>query len=335
MSSSPVNVPAQLFGMQYLNARTTAAGYNSQWARNHDQKNNTADVLEVKSINPADGVYNYASLDAWAAQNADKQLIFNLGCPADWCIGRTATGGAAYGGKSNMCPTGATELTAYLKGVTALVTRLKNTWGRTGIVYEAWNEIGNRMFYNDSFAALGPYIKAVNQAIKAVDPTALLLCPSYISGVYGRDSATNASLILPMSDGAGGKAGDWLDGIAVHVYSVGAWSFKSVIDFVKEAAVNANYPSLASQIYITESGVLFPTEGQADDFPRRIVVMAAQGVKCVVLYAVGYDLNPDVDNYGSTVNAASVAIAGKTLSDVFKLPDGRVSFRADGVPGVT
>lgn len=318
--------------MQVLKA-TTPVGFTSPWARSWDQSNATnGSPAVVKYINPSSGTFDWTVLDRFMSNNVGKKKIITLGVPADWMITRAATGGATFGGKSNMCPTGATELnTNYVPAITAIVDRAKTTWGETGIHWELWNEIEGTGNYNDSFASLGPYAKAVSQAIKAVDATAVVLTPS------ARDSDT-AYLVqdfLETSDGAGGFGGDWVDGIAMHVYMAqdptmtnGGYAYKVIVDTYRQGAIDAGYPSLP--IYCTESGSLVPLSNLGTYLQRRIFVFAGMGVKSFIGYASDFPSVP-LAKYADAWNEAVSIVSGKTISSVVKLSDGRIKATVNGV----
>lgn len=320
--------------MQVLKS-ATPAGFTSQWARNWDQSNApSGPPAIIRNINPSTlGVYDWTSFDLFFSNNAGKKLVFTLGQPADWMITRAAIGGANFGGKANMCPTGATELTTnYLPAITAIVDRAKNTHGATGVHWELWNEIEGPGFYADAHSALGPYAKAVSQAIKAVDATAVVLTPS----ARDADTAYFVGNFLAVSDGAAGKGGDWVDGMATHVYMAqdpysgnGAWSFKIIVDTYRQQAINAGYPSLP--LYITESGSLIPLNQLGPFIQRRMLVFAGLGVKAFVAYAADFTGAP-LAQYVGRWNETLTAIAGKTITSLVKNEDTSVTAIVNGVP---
>jgi len=310
----------------------TATGFTSQFARNWDQSNQSSgNPAVVKYINTSAGVFDWTIFDLFFTNNAGKKIIFTLGQPADWMITRSANGGANLGGKANMCPTGATELTTnYIPAITAMVDRAKNTHGVTGIYWELWNEIEGRGNYNDTQSSLGPYAKAVNQAIKAVDSTAIVLTPS----ARDADTASYVNAFLAFSDGAGGFGGDWVDGIATHCYMAQdpttgntAWNFKIIVDTYRLGAIAAGYGSLP--LYITESGSLVPLDDLGTYLQRRMLVYAGLGCQCFIGYASDFTDVPLAD-YASQWNETLAAIAGKAITRLTKNADGSVTAIVDG-----
>ncbi len=325
LTSSSVNVPANFAGMQNL---TTAQpdGFTSNVARNWDQKNGTVTNAVVSRITSSAGVYNWVSFDAFFTANAGKKIIFTLGYPADWMITRSAIGGAHEGGKANMCPTGATEIANYVLAVTDIVNRAKNTFGATGVVWELWNEIEGTGFYADVQSALGPYAKAVYQAIKAVDSTAIVLSAN-VSG-----SSSNAlalvSGFLQASDGATGKGGDWCDAFSCHFYEASQpWYFSNYIDKYRAQLAIGGYPSLP--LWMTETGMLSPEENEAKTMQQRMVIAAAKGLQSFVGYATDYIQNP-LQDIASAWNATVAAISGKTITGCTKNADGTVTAIVNG-----
>ena len=326
LASSSVNVPSSFAGMQVLKA-AAPSGFTSPVARNWDQSNASSGTAAiVKYIGTSLGVFDWSRFDLFMTNNAGKRIIFTLGQPADWIITRAALGGANNGGKANMCPTGATELTTnYLPVVQAIVTRARDTFGATGIIWELWNEIeGPGMLAAAELGALAPMAKVIGPAIKAIDATAVVLTPS----ARDDDTAYLVGNFLSASDGASGHGGDYVDGIAFHFYGLNQpWTWKYTCDVYRQKAIDAGYPGLP--LYVTESGMLVPTENSGVILQRRMVVFAACGVKSFVGYATDSNENP-LGAYASEWNAAVAAIAGKTITRCTKNADGTVTTIANG-----
>lgn len=311
---------------------STATGFTSPWARTWDQSNQSSgNPAVVKYINPTTaGVYDWSSFDLFFANNVGRRKIVTLGVPADWMITRAAIGGAGLGGKANMCPTGATELNSYVTAITDIVTRATVTHNSSGVAWELWNEIEGSGNYADSLPALGPYARAVSQAIKAVDPTAIILTPS----ARDEDTAYLVKNFLAASDGAGGNGGDWVDGIAMHVYMAQdpvtgntPWAYKIIVDTYRRGAIDSGYPSLP--IYCTESGSLLELDDLAEYLQRRLLVFAGLGVQAFIGYASDFPDAP-LAPYVSEWNATVAAISGKTISSMVKNMDESVTAMIDG-----
>jgi len=324
LTTTPVAVPLEFAGMQALQAPDTEFDYH--YARSWDQNSgllSSAYVARVNNISTSEGVYNWTGFDAFMNTNSGKELVVTLGCPSDWMIARSANGGAAFGGtKSNMVPTGATELGYYVAVVTAMADRAKTLFGKTGIKWELWNEIQNSGSFKDTYTNLPPYAKAVYQAIKAVDSTAIVLSPS-----CGNEGAAYLLYnFLTTSDGSTGKGGDWIDAICYHMYSDydSPWSAYYCDETYKLQHVRAGYPAL--QRYVTESGILSlkTSEFNSNAIARRLLVLISCGVKCFIAYAKDYAINPLVgtkDKWNQTVSA----ISGKTITKCVKNANGSVT----------
>jgi len=326
LSSSSVNVPSDFAGMQVLKA-ALPTGFTSQIARNWDQSNASSGTAAiVRYIGTSLGVFDWSRFDLFMSNNAGKKILFTLGQPADWMITRSAIGGANAGGKANMCPTGATELTTnYLPVVQAIATRARDTWGVTGIIWELWNEIeGPGMLATAELGALAPMAKVIGPAIKSIDATAIILTPS----ARDDDTAFLVGNFLAASDGSTGKGGDYVDGIAFHFYGLNSpWTYKYNCDVYRQKAIDAGYPGLP--LYITESGMLSSTANSGAILQRRMAVFAACGAKCFIAYATDSGENP-LGAYSAEWNAAVSALAGKTITQCTKNADGSVTVTANG-----
>lgn len=312
-------MPVEFGGMQVLKA-AVPPGFLTPWARNWDQSNESiGPPAIVKYINPSSGVFDWGKFDLFFTNNVGKKIVFTLGQPADWMIDRAALGGANHGGKANMCPTGATELGRYIPAITAIVDRAKTVYGVTGIVWELWNEIEGPGMYKDVQSALGPYAKATAQAIRAVDPAAVVLTPS----ARDHDTAYLVGDFLSFSDGAGGVGGDWVDGIAFHYYGLNeAWTWKHTCDVYRQFAKVAGFPNLP--LYVTESGMLHPTANSGQIIAQRLAVFAALGAKVFIAYGSDSLENP-LGAYSAEWNAALLALQGITIDRCVKRADRSVA----------
>lgn len=254
----------------------------------------------MRNLNTSAGVYNWDVLDQLCTSNTGKRLIVTLGSPPDYMVSRAAIGGTYLGGKSNMCPD---DLDAWVTAVTALATRLRDTYGRTGVIYELWNEIDQTSVYADPLASLGPYVRRTVQALRAVDPTAVMLSPS----LAGHDDAATLQTALGVSDGAGGRLADWLDGVCWHFYTQNVHAYEHPISYCQavsaiRAACVAN--GINKPIWCTESGFQAAAPNIGARYQQRMMVFAALGVQHFLGYT--YD-SPDfpVSPYEPQWNAAA------------------------------
>lgn len=322
LSSSSVNVPAAFVGMQSIKT-PWPAGFEYGTARNWDYLGGVAyPGTMVRHVNPAPGVFDWGSFDLFFKSHAGKDKILTLGQPADWMIVRAAVGGANLGGKANMCPSGATEIANFVQAVEAMAARARNLFGALGIKWELWNEIEGPGMYSDVQSSLGPYARAVSQAIKRIDPDAVILSPS----ARDDDTAFLVGNFMGFSDGAGGRAGSWVDAIAFHFYGTDdPWTYKRTYDEYKTQQARYGFKL---PIYVTESGMLIPTANQALKLQRRLITFAALGARTLIGYAS--DGAEVIGPFAAEWNAAAQAVAGKTITSLVKNANGSVTAMIDG-----
>lgn len=238
-------------------------------------------------INPSSGVFNWATFDTFISNHLTKRIVFVLGATPDYLVSRAAIGGSYKGTKGNMCPD---DLTGWANLVTTLVNRAKNTFGKTGIVWQLFNEMNEGASYADAPNLLGPYTRVTALAVKAADPTAKVISPP-VSGTFDSAIAYTQTYLLT-SDGAGGICADWLDGVAFHHY-IQTLSSSSSNDsgFHYYNAYALFYGMLKRigkeniPIYITETGVLAGNPIRAKVLQRRAIVFAAAGAKLCLFYS--------------------------------------------------
>lgn len=285
--SSPITVPRNFVGVCVGNSLAAPTAIKHGLVRNWDYggTNGYLDSALMTFINPSAGVYNWGTFDQLFSNSPDKSIIFTLGTTPDYLVSRAAVGGSYRGTKGNMCPD---DLPAWAAAVQAVVSRAKNTHGRTGLMWEMWNEIDQTSCYNDTTALLGPYTKATAQAIRAIDPTAIILGPS-IAGSYSANAGITSTYIK-LSDGAGGTSATWLDGVSLHYYNqliTQRSVFENPINYVnayKDFQGRMAEAGCRLPVYITETGVIVAdTEGWRA-YQRRLLTWAALGARCVLLY---------------------------------------------------
>lgn len=303
--ATPATVPKNFVGVCVGESLSAPASIKHSLVRNWDYSgtNGYLNSALMTFINTSAGVYNWATFDQLFANNADKDIIFCLGTPPDYLVTRAAVGGSYRGTKGNMCPD---DLSAWAVAVQAVVSRAKNTFGRTGLKWELWNEIDQDACYKDAIALLGPYTKATAQAIREIDPTAVILGPS-IAGADTVKLAVASSYIVA-DDGAGETSAAWLDGISLHYYNqliAQRSANENPINYVNAfknfqgamAEKGCNLP-----IYVTESGVIAADGDGWRAYQRRLLTWAALGAQCVLLYQydnAGYPMS----SYEAQINA--------------------------------
>jgi hypothetical protein len=297
------------------------------------------DQAIVKNIATGPGSYTWAPLDAFVNASVGKGMIFCLGQPADWMIpGRSALGGASKGGKANMCPTGSTELSNYTTAIAAIVQRVKDVHGRTGVRWELWNEFNDSKYYADVYSSLGPYTKAVVEAIKAVDPTAKIMTPSTSYNLFSTQDIQTGYLVT--SDGAGGKAGQYCNELSIHYYNdprdLSTDTPYRMFSYVQSARNSLGLAGMSMPVYVTESGWL--ADDDVDTYKtklaRRMIVFAALGCKGIVGYAANLNFGGAISlndaRIAPTWNAWAARLAGSTISRLVRNRDGGVEVDING-----
>lgn len=280
------------------------------------------------------------------------------------------TGGSQFGAAGDRAPPiNIASDTGPLKTfITALITHYNKAAGgfygtdatRIGII-ECWNEPAfagsDSGYFSGTATQMAQMSKACYQAVKAVDPAVQVHSPSFSSGSVGPPATGEASLTtgrvalwLAASDGAGGTGKDWMDALAFHPYDRGtfisATDLGAVNDWITSVLSTAGVASSATfPRYAAEWGydttfatfnALTPVQ-RANNFRRSAVIAAALGWKQIDWYAWDLFLG-QVRYLGDVVLVADVSsafndsnfLAGKTLTEVDLLQDGRVRFRANG-----
>lgn len=328
LSTALVTVPNDFFGISTEHLAAVAAfdaAFVRSWGYVGDGVGGAGfPHLMVRTTAPASGTYDWTMFDRLFDNAPNGRVLFTLGIPADWMITRSAIGGATYGGKSNMVPTGATELANYTMAVTAMVERARDEHGQTGLIWELWNEFNDSHLMGEPMSAFVAHAKATYQAIKAVDATAIVLSPSINQPSWW---ATLQSF-LTTSDGAGGTGKDWCDGIAFHFYDT--YSTDAAIDYwtavqqLNRAQGDANLKPL----YNTESGFWSP-QFESVHIRRRILAHAALGIRHWVGYAQDAYWGP-MSVFADEYNEMVALLTGATITEFAAWPDGAVSAVVNG-----
>lgn len=313
--SGRVVVPTNFVGSCCGDLLKVPSTLTTQVARSWDYEgtNGFTHSAIMTEINTSAGVYDWSTFDQFFSNSTDKDLIFVLGTPPDYLVSGSAIGGSYRGTKGNMCPT---DLTGWATAVTAVVSRAKDTHGRTGIKWELWNEFDQSSCYADTISLLGPYTKATYQAIKAVDPTAIVLSPS-LSGANATALAAGKSYITA-SDGAGSTSASWLDGLAFHYYVTVLAQVTAIDNPIDYVNAYSNFQGMMKEnganlpIWITESGCLTTDTLRWRHYQHRLLVWAALGARCVLLYA--YDAPAHlVSTFESQINEVSALLANNAV----------------------
>jgi len=286
---TPIVVPPDYLGTCCANVAQVPEGWAYGTTRSWDYNatfGNSATCVATH-INPAKDSFAWQTFDAFISAHLDKRVIFVLGAPPDYLVTRAALGGSYKGTKGNMCPDNLPEWAELVK---TLVKRAKELFGKTGIVWQVWNEIDQSASYADDVALLGPYTKITAQAIKSVDNSALVIGPT-IAGANPIALPFMESY-LTASDGSGGRAVDWLDGVALHLYNQSPTQASANENGIMYSTAYNNFRGVLSKIgavnkdiYITETGVLSTDTRKINILMQRSIIFAALGAKLCLWYS--------------------------------------------------
>jgi len=285
--STPVVVPKAFIGTCCANIAKIPedALYDTIRSWDHNSLYGNTATAVATFINPAENQFNWQTFDSFISNHLDKRIIFVLGAPPDYLVTRAAIGGSYKGTKGNMCPD---NLIGWANLVTKLVLRAK-LLGKTGILWQLWNEIDQSASYADTISLLGPYTKITAQTIKNLDDSAVILGPT----IAGPNPIAMPFMenYLTSSDGAGGIAADWLDGICFHLYNQvasqtsaneSAIFYYNAVTIVKGLLNKLN---LDLPFYVTETGVLNSNALKGKNLLQRSIVFAASGGKLCLWYS--------------------------------------------------
>jgi Cellulase (glycosyl hydrolase family 5) len=252
-------------------------------------------------IETSRGTYNWAKSDKIVnlIRGNGKDIIYTFGGTPTWASGNT----------NQSCPSCAapkymSDLSAYAK---AIATRYK---GKIKY-YELWNEPNDTHYYTGSISDMVTMAQTIHDAIKSVDPSAVILSPCATWSSAGSPYIWMTSFL-----NAGG--GSSFDVAAYHAYS-GSSAPEFIINSVqgmRNALTAKGYGS--KQIFITEGGwgqnKYATTEDLRANFIARYLVLAwAKGVSKMVWYA--YDSTDWGTLYTST---GGLRPAGVAYSQVYK-----------------
>ena len=274
------------------------------------------------------GTRDWTALDAWVNTHfsAGRKIILDLSGSPNWAVSAAAVGGSPYPNtKGNMPPDNWSDWSDF---VTAAATR----YAGKIYAYDGWNEPNLPKYYAGSGATaakLAAGQKALYQAVKAADPSALVLAPpftSVFSGVDGSGSGVvGLKQFLAASDGATRTGADWFDHIAYHFYCNDTALRPTGLERMYRgcrAALDAAGRTDA-QIWAGETGVINPgyltlTVQQRQDLMRCFVLtLLALGVRRVLWFSVdaadiGFGTGSECAAVVATWNALAAAIAGRS-----------------------
>jgi hypothetical protein len=256
-------------------------------------------------IETSAGSYNWTKADKVVnlARSNGKDLIYTFGGTPTWASSEPSQG-CPYGNGSCAAPKSMSDLSAFAK---AVATRYK---GRIRY-YELWNEPNDTHYYTGSMSNMVTMAATIHDAIKSVDPSAVILspCPTW--------SSAGAPYIW-MTNFLKAGGGSHFDIAAYHAYpgTSGPEFVISSVQNMRNALTNSGYGS--KQIFITEGGwgqnKYFSTEDLRANFVARFVVLAwAKGVSKLAWYAY------DSADWGTLyTSSGGLRPAGTAYNQVYK-----------------
>lgn len=296
--AAPRRITVDNIGSHYLRYPGTNPKLDIPYGvvRNHDWSN-AGEGTRWEQIHTGTGPdqFDWDGMDLWTDQHYGngKTIIYCLmGTPA-WAVAASAVGNVAagYGTKANMVPDDLSKLTAF---ATAIVNRYKDRIH----YWEGWNEPNLLTFYGGTSAyvastatpaKLAEIQRVWHQAIKAADPTAVVLSPCFTSVFGGVAGWQN---YLAASDGASGTGKDWFDIAAYHYYCNDASNRPTGLVRMHQGVVAAmTAAGISKPVWGTEWGLLSPTFRSYSVADQRALLRLYQlallvlGVDVTIFYA--------------------------------------------------
>ena len=309
------SITASSIGLHMNLAVRPTSGLSYGVIRSHSYSK-AGKLIIWRDIETSKGVFDWSVADEWidAHYGDGKDIIVELSGTPDWAVSAPAVGGAAWGGKSNMPPDNDSD---YSDFVGAFAAR----YAGKVTAYEGWNEPNLAKYWAGAAATsarLASLQRIYCQAVKAADPAALVLSPSFTS-VFGGVSGLTS--YLAASDGAGGTGKAWFDVCAYHFYAndsaLRPTGLERMYRGVSQALAAAG---LSKDIWATETGVIVPNFKTLDAAVRTMLVRAylptlfALGCKRVLWFAVDESAIGFAGETPADWNAVYAALVGRTIA---------------------
>lgn len=348
LTASPIAVTDKFFGMSVKDrANDALTGVTAKTTRSHDLADGKG---RWQKIEVSQGVFDWSKVDDWTNKHraAGRDLIFTLFATPAWASARPTEQGIY--GASNLGlqaePANMAHWTAYCSAVaTRYLGRIK--------YYEIWNEpnmnndgtgptafgtSSKRFFFSGTFAKLAEMTRLANQAIKAVDPTAKIICPPVqgweASGTDNSGLYVTGMLDAPTGDGTT-KMKDWVDIFGVHLYLPSGNKISDlvgVIGRVNAAKTTAGVSAL--ETWDTESGPIGPDVNVIEDhrarplIARMLIIMAAKGIARTIYYQYDHASMGIVDRASLVAyrNKLCTLLASGNILSASVFADGRVAY---------
>jgi hypothetical protein len=323
-------------------------GITAKTIRLHDM---AAGKSRWQFIQPTANTWDWVDLDAAvnAHYAAGRDIIFTLFATPDWASARPT--------ERNIYSDQPGEQIQYNRGIAAepldmanwdtFCTTLATRYLGKIKYYEVWNEpnwhndgtgpgANTDCFFTGTFAKLAEMTRRANQAIKAVDPTAKILCPP-VQGWTTTSGSSDSYFtgMMSASDGATGTMKDWVDIVAVHLYLPTpnrVQDLAGMIGRINACKTTAGVSGLPT--WDTESAPIGPDVSAINDpqsrnlVARMLLAMAAKGIArtCYYMYDHGtMGLSGRVFLLRERERIIGELRSG-TISGVSMLSDGRVVF---------
>lgn len=339
-------IPAGWLGChahRYPGGGSSAIQIPTATMRSHDYQV-SGKSLRWHHINPSNGVFDWSLFDSWVNTwyPTGADLVYTLGFTPSWCAGTVqayATGKEAYGTGTGAAPTDMQKWADYCSAVaTRYLGKIK--------YYEVWNEHHftsgfSTYFYADTAAKLAEMTRIASLVIKAIDPTAKIICsPISKTDSTGQTELTTyldascAGLNVAGNTGAAQTAANYVDIIGVHTYE-GDVNYGKTI-FANMAAIRTIRDARATTgrpIWNTECGYLnadkVPDAVKKQRIARLLAAAACSGASRVLMYSwdngvMGVMGN---DDQISAINFVNQQLAGETVQFVNYERGGRLGIK--------
>ena len=336
---SPVTVPAKLFGMHShfvsLGTSEFPAGYVSNWLRSHDAAIEWYTLQPNNKTDPID----WSNFDRWVA------AAEALGAKPIYVVMGTPTWASSNPTQKCGYIDGAAAPPVNIADIGSFITLVAQRYGTRINHYEIWNEVNmvptseRAFFWSGTWTELSAITKAVNQAVKGVNPAAIIIGPSSVGwGAPGgaNDPTVYVPQFLQTLDSVGGAPlSAWIDWMACHLYYLYQHPSTIPLQFerVKTAMATSGIPNMP--IIDSESGILEAQYYYHTDahylkiMKRHLVLVATLGLQASCWYS--WDGSPLKLGLGrraaalsATHQALTQQLAGSTITQLLQTASGRL-----------
>jgi hypothetical protein len=315
LNAGAFSCPEEFFGMHIKNsANNGVTGLTFKTVRSHDLANGKGRWQKIQTTDTQTlSAWDFADPDAWYAANlaAGRDMVWTLFATPTWASARPTEEGI-YGPANLGLQAEPADINDWIFYCTTIATRYP------GIQYfEVWNEpnmnndgVGDGIdgtgltatgkstkdfFFSGKFAKLAEMVRTANQAIKAVNPTAQIICPpvqGWAATANTSDTYFTGMLDAPTGDGTT-KMWEWVDIIGVHFYPPSVnrvQDYPAIIDRLATLKTTAGVSSM--ELWDTESAPIgdgYEVTDLSDPkawklMLRAMVIMAAKGVSRTMYY---------------------------------------------------